>query len=166
MLRARGRAFAPPRVPRRKTSVAPSAQRLQLSRGALDRMRRRFQLLLGGSSNALDQWAGTAPGVPEREHIDTVALSLVVIVEVISNAPQEQPPNAREPGMRYRLSDRRQQRDKFQAALEIIGEGVGHVLSMLKPPLRCSSNLHYCTGREPHTKAQPSVCLRRSATTS
>ena len=66
-----------------------SYQRLQLSRGALDRMRRRLQLLLGGSSNVLDQRAGTAPGVPEREHIDTVALSLVVIVEVISNAPQE-----------------------------------------------------------------------------
>ena len=146
--------------------LSPSAQRLQLSRGALDRMRRRLQLLLGGSSNFLDPWAGPAPGVPEREHIDTVALSLVVIVEVISNAPQEWPSNAREPGMRYRLSDRRQQRDKFQAALQIIGEGVGRLLSMLKPPLRCSSNLHCCTGREPHTKAQPSVRLRRLATRS
>jgi hypothetical protein len=37
---------------------------------------------------------------------------------------------------------------------------------MLKPPLRCSSNLHCCTGREPHTKAQPSVRLRRLATRS
>jgi hypothetical protein len=64
------------------------------------------ELLLGGSSNDLDQWAGTAPGVPEREHIDIVAPSLVVIVEVISNAPQEQSPNAREPGMRHSLADR------------------------------------------------------------
>ncbi len=102
----------------------------------------------------LDQRPGAAPRVPERENVDTIAVSLVVIVKVISNAPQEQPPNAREARMRYRLSDRWQQRDQLQAALEIIGEGIGCLLSMPTPPLRRRSNLHCSAGREPHAKAQ------------
>jgi hypothetical protein len=33
------------------------------------------------------------PGVPEREHVDGIALSVVLVVEVVSNSDQEESTN-------------------------------------------------------------------------
>jgi len=51
---------------------------------------------------------GAAPAVPERQHIEGVAVSLVLVVEVIPNSNQEDPSDSSQPRMPYRLSNRRQ----------------------------------------------------------
>ena len=64
--------------------------------------------LVGGLSNFL-QWRTCATArVPERQQIDGIAFSFVLVVEVVPNSDQEQPSDADEPRMGHRLSDRRQ----------------------------------------------------------